>query len=371
MRRARRFFGIFLALSMLLTTGCNAASADGDYTDVPSDAAYAEAAAYLKERGIMTGTSATEFSPDMEVSRAQIATMLYRASDSPDVTGLESFSDVPAGSWYEAAAAWANTNGYVTGYEDGTFRGNTSVTCEQILTILWRMAGSPVPSGETDFADGAAISAYAKNAISWASANGIVEAQTDNRLAPQEAVSRAEIAAILYRFLTLGMANGASDEIAAIPAAYTAPSQHPGSVVRLDYPTGAESKYAYVYVPYSYDANKQYDILYMMHGGGGSAGSLFGGEGQSNDIKNAIDHLIENGEMEPLLIVTPTFYTQANGSSSVSGSWDAVRVFPQELTAYLMPAVESAYSTYAETADDAGFRASRDHRPLAVFRWAA
>lgn len=367
MKRARRLFGIFLALSMLLTTGCSAAAADGDYTDVPSDAAYAEAAAYLKERGIMTGTSATEFSPDMEVSRAQIATMLYRASDSPDVTGLKSFSDVPAGSWYEAAAAWANTNGYVTGYEDGTFRGNTSVIREQILTILWRMAGSPVPSGETVFADGAAISAYAENAINWAGANGIVEAQTDNRLAPQEAVSRAEIAAILYRFLTLDMANGALDEIAAIPAAYTAPSQHPGSVVRLDYPTGAESKYAYVYVPYGYDANKPYDILYMMHGGGGSAGSLFGGEGQSNDIKNAIDHLIENGEMEPLLIVTPTFYTQANGSSSVSGSWDAVRVFPQELTAYLMPAVESAYSTYAETADDAGFRASRDHRAFGGF----
>lgn len=75
MRRARRLFGIFLALSMLLTTGCSAAAADGDYTDVPSDAAYAEAAAYLKERGIMTGTSATEFSPDKRIKAVATLSM--------------------------------------------------------------------------------------------------------------------------------------------------------------------------------------------------------------------------------------------------------------------------------------------------------
>lgn len=158
-----------------------------------------------------------------------------------------------------------------------------------------------------------------------------------------------------------------SMEIKDIPADYRSAAEHAGEVVRFDYDTGAESKYAYVYVPYGYDESKQYDILYMMHGGGGSQESLFGGAGQSNDIKNTIDHLIENGEMEPVLIVTPTFYTQANGSTNVSGSWDAVLEFPKELTDYLMPAVESAYSTYAETADEAGFTASRDHRAFGGF----
>lgn len=152
-----------------------------------------------------------------------------------------------------------------------------------------------------------------------------------------------------------------------IPAAYKTPADQAGSIVRFDYETDAESKYAYVYIPYGYDENRQYEILYMMHGGGGSQESLFGGAGQSNDIKNTIDHLIENGEIEPILIVTPTFYTKANGSTSVSGSWDAVIEFPKELTDYLMPAVESAYSTYAETTDVAGFTASRDHRTFGGF----
>lgn len=152
-----------------------------------------------------------------------------------------------------------------------------------------------------------------------------------------------------------------------IPTEYRSAAEHAGEVVRFDYETAVEGKYAYIYVPYGYDKNRQYDILYMMHGGGGSQESLFGGAGQSNDIKNTIDHLIENEEMEPILIVTPTFYTKANGSTDVSGSWDAVLEFPEELTEYLMPAVESAYSTYAETADGSGFAASREHRAFGGF----
>lgn len=77
--------------------------------------------------------------------------------------------------------------------------------------------------------------------------------------------------------------------------------------------------------------------------------------------------LIENGEMKPVLIVTPTFYTEKNNDKGVSGSFDAVRKFPEELKNYLMPAVESRYSTFAETADDAGFTASRDHRAFSGF----
>lgn len=155
--------------------------------------------------------------------------------------------------------------------------------------------------------------------------------------------------------------------IESIPNEYLTEAGEQGEIVRFDYATSAEMKYAYVYVPYGYSEEKQYDILYMMHGGGGSQESLFGGAGRSNDIKNVIDHLIENGEMEPILIVTPTFYTRANGSSSVSGSWDAVLSFPEELISYLMPAVEEEYSTFADTTDEAGFVASRDHRAFGGF----
>lgn len=157
-----------------------------------------------------------------------------------------------------------------------------------------------------------------------------------------------------------------NDPIVPIPDAYTAVSAQPGEIVRFDYQTAEEAKYAYVYLPYGYDESQPYDILYVMHGGGGSQESLFGGV-QGNNIKNAIDHLIENGEMKPMILVTPTFYTARHNNKGVSGSWDAVMEFPTELVDYLMPAVESAYSTYAETADDAGFAASRDHRAFSGF----
>ena len=186
-------------------------------------------------------------------------------------------------------------------------------------------------------------------------------------------MKKAMVFALLLAMLSMMMlvqAEGAArmnSEIVEIAAAYTAQAEHPGEVVRFDYKTSAEDKYAYVYLPYGSSDQQQYDILYVMHGGGGSQGSLFGGAGQSNDIKNASDHLIENGEMKPMIIVTPTFYTERHSSMGVSGSWDAVREFPDELVNDLMPAVESAYSTYAETADSAGFAASREHRAFGGF----
>ena len=79
--------------------------------------------------------------------------------------------------------------------------------------------------------------------------------------------------------------------ITEIPTGDSAACEHPGQIVRLDYATSAEDKYAYVYLPYDYSEEKQYDILYVMHGGGGSQASLFGST-NGNDFKNAVDHLI-------------------------------------------------------------------------------
>lgn len=160
---------------------------------------------------------------------------------------------------------------------------------------------------------------------------------------------------------------GFATTIEEIPDAYKTAADEQGEVVRFDYPTSAEDKYAYVYTPYGYTEDNRYDILYVMHGGGGSAESLFGSPQNPSEMKNVIDHLIENGEMRPMLIITPTFYTERNNNTGVSGSWDAVREFPDELVNYLMPAVESNYSTYAETADDAGFKKSREHRAFSGF----
>ncbi len=127
-----------------------------------------------------------------------------------------------------------------------------------------------------------------------------------------------------------------------IPESYKQPAERQGRIVRVEYPTGNESKHAYVYVPYDYDPTQFYDIYYLLHGGGGSAESLFGREGDSVDIKNAVDHLIENGEIPPIVMVAPTYYTQEFSDKGIAGSGEAVRHFPKELVEDLIPAVEGS-----------------------------
>lgn len=147
-----------------------------------------------------------------------------------------------------------------------------------------------------------------------------------------------------------------------IPEAYKTPATKQWKVVKFTYKTANEDKYANIYLPYWYSESKKYDILYLMHWGGGSVETLFWVAWEESEMRNVFDHLIENWEMKPIIIVTPTFYSQKNSDNDVAWSWDAVKAFPDELVNYLMPAVETEYSTYAETADDEGFIASRNHR---------
>lgn len=163
-------------------------------------------------------------------------------------------------------------------------------------------------------------------------------------------------------------------EIQEVSAEYLQESNQPGTIERVDYQTESytnigelQDKYAYVYVPYNYDETQQYEVLYLLHGGGGSVESYFGAEGQSNELKRILDNLIANGEMEPLLVVTPTFYSMGNTDNSVSTAGELVSSFPEELANNLIPAVESRYSTYAESTDSQGLITSRDHRAFGGF----
>ena len=164
------------------------------------------------------------------------------------------------------------------------------------------------------------------------------------------------------------------DEIREVPAAYLQEADQPGTIERVDYQTASytdpdetQDKYAYIYIPYGYDETQQYDVLYLLHGGGGSVGTCFGGEGQSSELKRILDNLIANGEMEPLLVVTLTFYPMDNTDNSVSTAGELVARFPDELVNDLIPTVESQYSTYAENTDPQGLTASRDHRAFGGF----
>lgn len=101
---------------------------------------YADAVSYVYQHGLMTGTSENHFSPDVTTSRAMIVTMLYRLEGSPAVSGAAAFPDVAAGQWYADAVAWASANGIVTGYDNGNFGPEDTITREQLAVIFYRYA---------------------------------------------------------------------------------------------------------------------------------------------------------------------------------------------------------------------------------------
>lgn len=158
----------------------------------------------------------------------------------------------------------------------------------------------------------------------------------------------------------------AGSSIWAVPECFTGPAAQEGTVEELTYTTKAYAtderevdKTAYVYLPSGYDPNQDYNILYLLHGTGDSERSWLLDHPENKEM---VDQLIEQGVIDPLIIVTPTFYVEED----CAGNLDALTYsFVKELRNDLMPAVESRYSTYAASADDQGFADSRDHRAFA------
>ena len=161
---------------------------------------------YVYEKGIMDGTGADRFSPNAPLTRAMIVTILYRMAGSPSVSGSSDFTDVAAGKWFAKAVAWAAANGIVNGYGSGLFGPNDPVTREQLAAILYRYA---VYGGVTavtleenlgSFADTAQLSAYAIQAMNWAVGQGLINGSGSN-LVPKAQATRAQVAAIIHRYL--------------------------------------------------------------------------------------------------------------------------------------------------------------------------
>lgn len=181
--------------------GAQTPDAQTQFADFPANAWYADAVAYCRDRGLMSGTTSTTFSPNATTSRAMLATILYRQAGSPVTAQDDHFSDVETGSWYSSAAVWASANGIITGYSDGRFGPNDTVTREQIATILWRAAGTPAAGQGVAFADESSVSPFATQAVDWARGNGIISGKEGNRFDPKGNATRAEVAAILHRYL--------------------------------------------------------------------------------------------------------------------------------------------------------------------------
>ena len=196
---AKRLVAAICALSLL----CFGVSAV-EFPDVDATKWYAVDVSYCAENGLIDSMPDGSFAPETAASRATIVEALYRADGEQTVSEPPAFSDVPESAWYAAAANWAKFNGFVGGYGDGRFGPDDPLTREQLVAILWRMAGRPISNGDSKaFVDEAEISAYAKRAMYWAAEKGIVTGKDGNRADPHGQTSRAELAAFLHRFLTL------------------------------------------------------------------------------------------------------------------------------------------------------------------------
>lgn len=198
-RMLKRTLSLCMTLAMLLTlcvVGVSAAS----FSDVPADAAYAEAVQWAAENGYVNGYNDGSFGVSDNVTRAQLSAILYRAAGSPAASGTTRFSDVAPGAYYVSAASWAADSGLVNGYADGRFGVSDPVTRQQVAAILWRWAGSPEASADA-YDDDASISNYAQTAVAWSRANGIMDARSDGRFDPAAPASRVEIVSALYNYM--------------------------------------------------------------------------------------------------------------------------------------------------------------------------
>lgn len=176
------------------------------FVDVADTAWYHDSVAKVYAMGLMKGSDATHFSPEQNTSRAMVATVLYRLDGEKKSDVKELFTDVADGQWYSDAVAWAADKGVVKGYDANTFAPDENVTREQLAVMLYRYANPGAVSTEglsAKFVDAASISDWATEAIAWAVDKGIMNGKGAGVLDPQGLASRAEICAMLVRFVNV------------------------------------------------------------------------------------------------------------------------------------------------------------------------
>lgn len=175
------------------------------FTDVSTSDWFYSDVMFVYENGLFSGTDSRSFSPNASMTRAMLVTVLYRLEGEPVGTGSSSFSDVRSGSYYEKAVAWAAANGIVTGTGSTSFSPDAKVTREQLAAILYRYAqykklDTDAGAKLDSFSDAGNVSGYASEALSWAVLEGLINGAS-GRLTPKGDATRAQVAAILHRFV--------------------------------------------------------------------------------------------------------------------------------------------------------------------------
>lgn len=174
------------------------------FTDIQARHWFYTSVQFVYEKNMMSGMTETTFAPDVATTRGMIVTILYRLEGSPAAKTAD-FADVPADRYYAKAIAWASEKGIVSGYPDGTFAPEQEITREQMASILYRYAqykgyGTTDRAVLSGYTDVSAVSDYALEAMRWANGAGIISGVTDMTLVPKGSATRAQIASILMRF---------------------------------------------------------------------------------------------------------------------------------------------------------------------------
>ena len=175
------------------------------FTDVSTSDWFYDDVAFVYENGLFSGTDSRSFSPNASMTRAMLVTVLYRLEGEPTVTGRSSFTDVLSGAYYEKAVIWAAANGIVTGTDSTSFSPDAKVTREQLAAILYRYAqyrklDTDASAKLNSFTDADSVSAYASEALGWAVSEGLINGAS-GKLMPKGDATRAQVAAILHRFV--------------------------------------------------------------------------------------------------------------------------------------------------------------------------
>ena len=182
---------------------------ENPFTDVAEGACYYDAVLALAEQGIINGMTETTFCPDNQLTRAQVVTMLYRMAGAPETDAAAAFADVPEGAYYADALAWAVETGVTEGVSETEFAPDMDVTREQFVTFLYRFAAlegqaDGEPADLSAFQDAALVADWAQEAMAWAVGQGIVEGVTEDTIVPQGTATRAQAVTMLYRYEQLG-----------------------------------------------------------------------------------------------------------------------------------------------------------------------
>ncbi len=175
------------------------------FVDVPGHWAESDVN-FVTARDLFNGVSDTHFAPNATMTRSMMATVLYRLDGETKADKSVDFSDVTTGDWFAAAVDWASEAGVINGYTDGSFGPNRSITREELVVMIYRYAGSPevdAAMGMAGFNDVDQISTWAEAAMRWAVQNGIIQGKGNGTLDPQGNASRAEVSAVLQRYVKL------------------------------------------------------------------------------------------------------------------------------------------------------------------------